>query len=542
MKRISRIVIKVGFILGIAWMGTTAGSDPYAEHPSYQGEYHSGYHEGQSRHDRIYVNLLDLIQLNFRYREEHPRHDGMYQSPPLTEYENFYIEIHSEADFYEPLGEYGRWVVIEPHGRCWVPERIESDWRPYCNGQWVRTDAGWYWESDEPWSWATYHYGRWDWSPRYGWLWVPQTEWAPAWVTWRQGEGYFGWAPLPPSARFSVSGFVEFRETDISPRAFVFVEERRFLERVRPTTVIVNNTTIINKTVNITNVTVVNKTVFNEGPRTEVVEQVSGRKIQAVPFRELRQKQEYKIANKQRIFGQEMKVPASNQKGQEIYGQKNAAQFSRPNEGKQAFENKGHKKQSEQSSYVFSPIQPQPEAKQDPVIKGPAKQKNGKHGNNRQKGATQFSRPNEGNQAFENKGHKKQSGQGNRVFSPIQPKPETEQNPVVKGSEKQRAEKHGHNREKGATQFSRPNEGKQDFKNMGHKKQSGQGNRVFSPIQPKPETKQNPVVKGSAEQRAEQHGNNRETRVKGLEKDGQQEEQSRQVKAKKVHKKKGEQN
>ena len=79
----------------------------------------------------------------------------------------------------------------------------------------------------------------------------------------------------------------------IPPRAFVFVEEKRFLEPVRPQNVTVNNnTTIINKTVNITNVKVVNNTVINEGPRTQIIEQASGRKIAPVPVHELRRKEE----------------------------------------------------------------------------------------------------------------------------------------------------------------------------------------------------------------------------------------------------------
>lgn len=41
---------------------------------------------------------------------------------------------------------------------------------------------------------------------------------------------------------------------------------------VRPTTVIVNQTTIINKTVNITKIQVVNKTIINTGPRTELIQ------------------------------------------------------------------------------------------------------------------------------------------------------------------------------------------------------------------------------------------------------------------------------
>ena len=209
------------------------------------------------------------------------------------------VVIQSENDFYEPLGAHGQWVVVTGYGRCWRPARVEVGWRPYSNGYWQRTDAGWYWASEEPWGWATYHYGRWDFHGEFGWIWVPQTQWAPAWVSWREGGGYVGWAPLRPSARIGVSIGVGVREPAFESRAFVFVEHRRMLEPVRPKTVIVNNTTIINQTVNITKVTVVNKTVINEGPRAEVIERESGRKIQAVPAHEIRRKEEAAVAGRQ---------------------------------------------------------------------------------------------------------------------------------------------------------------------------------------------------------------------------------------------------
>ena len=202
------------------------------------------------------------------------------------------VEIHAESDFYEPLTPHGEWVVIGGYGRCWRPGGVEAGWRPYCNGNWQRTEAGWYWASDEPWAWATYHYGRWDFTAQFGWYWVPQTQWAPAWVSWHEGGGYIGWAPLLPSVRVSATGFVGFNIALISPQAFVFVEQRRFADPIRPTTVVLNNTTIINKTVTITNIRIVNNTVINEGPATAVIEKASGRKVQAVPVQELRHKQE----------------------------------------------------------------------------------------------------------------------------------------------------------------------------------------------------------------------------------------------------------
>jgi len=187
------------------------------------------------------------------------------------------VEIHAVSDFYEPLTPQGEWVVIGSYGRCWRPHHVEADWRPYCNGYWQRTDDGWYWVSDEPWAWATYHYGRWNFTDEYGWYWVPQTQWAPAWVSWHEGGGYIGWAPLYPSG-----------VRVISPRAYVFVEERHFMDPVRSSTAIAYNTTIINRT------------VINEGPATTVIEKASGRKVQAVPVQELRHKEEAPVVARQR--------------------------------------------------------------------------------------------------------------------------------------------------------------------------------------------------------------------------------------------------
>lgn len=202
------------------------------------------------------------------------------------------IVIHSASDFYDPLAPFGQWVDVGGYGRCWRPIRVEADWRPYSNGHWQETDAGWYWVSEEPWAWATYHYGRWDWTLNFGWVWVPQTQWAPAWVAWREGGGYVGWAPLPPTATFVVGGGVVFRDASFEPRAFVFVNERDLLQPVRRGKFMVNNTIVINKTVNITKIRVVNRTVVNEGPRADQIEKVSGHKIEPLAIRDLRRKDE----------------------------------------------------------------------------------------------------------------------------------------------------------------------------------------------------------------------------------------------------------
>ena len=202
---------------------------------------------------------------------------GVGVSLPSVEVNLPSVEIRTVSDFDEPLAPQGDWVVIGSYGRCWRPGHVARDWRPYSEGSWQRTDAGWYWVSDEPWAWATYHYGRWNFTDGDGWYWVPQTQWAPAWVSWHEGGGYIGWAPLQPPG-----------VTVILPQAYVFVEDRHFMEPVSRSTVVVNNTTIINKTV-----------INNQGPDTAVIEKAGGRKIAAVPVQELRHKQEAAVVAKQ---------------------------------------------------------------------------------------------------------------------------------------------------------------------------------------------------------------------------------------------------
>jgi hypothetical protein len=193
------------------------------------------------------------------------------------------FRINAVADFHAPLATHGAWIEVGSYGRCWRPAHVAVGWRPYCYGHWVWTDCGWYWVSDEPWAWACYHYGSWAYDSHHGWIWMPGIEWAPAWVTWRVGGGYCGWAPLAPH------GIV------VAPQAFVFVEARHFHNPVRPSTVIVNNSAVIGKTTvshNIKRETRAfadvgsKKVVVNDGPGLAVVENATGKKIRQVPVRE----------------------------------------------------------------------------------------------------------------------------------------------------------------------------------------------------------------------------------------------------------------
>ena len=102
-------------------------------------------------------------------------------------------------DFRVALEGYGQWTIHQRWGDVWIPDNMPADWQPYRLGQWAYTEEwGWYWDSEEDFGWITYHYGRWIFDRGMGWIWVPRNEWAPAWVDWRQGDDFVGWAPLPP--------------------------------------------------------------------------------------------------------------------------------------------------------------------------------------------------------------------------------------------------------------------------------------------------------------------------------------------------------
>jgi hypothetical protein len=118
------------------------------------------------------------------------------------------------------LSPHGDWLVVQPYGLVWRPSvvAVGEDFVPYTTGgRWEYTDLGWSFETVWEWGWLPFHYGRWA-TTEVGWVWVPGTEWAPAWVDWRMGGGYVGWAPLGPGA------------TAAGTFGWSFVEERFFLE------------------------------------------------------------------------------------------------------------------------------------------------------------------------------------------------------------------------------------------------------------------------------------------------------------------------
>ncbi len=195
----------------------------------------------------------------------------------------------SYQTFYDALSPYGIWVDDPDYGYAWVPS-AGPDFQPYrTNGHWVYTDYGWTWVSDYQWGWAPFHYGRWRYSDEFGWLWVPGYTWGPAWVAWRQSEGYYGWAPLGPppvrrGVRESIGFSFSFGDAPVTAARWCFVPAAYVASPViatyyvppARTTVIYNNTTIIHNTyvnnnvVNNNGTTTNNTAVVNNANRTEV--------------------------------------------------------------------------------------------------------------------------------------------------------------------------------------------------------------------------------------------------------------------------------
>jgi hypothetical protein len=183
------------------------------------------------------------------------------------------------AYFHDDLAPYGTWIEVTEYGPCWQPSDCPPDWRPYTLGHWDYTvDGGWVWISDEPFGWCCYHYGRWAFVASYGWCWVPGRDWCGAWVVWRHGGGYCGWAPMPPVG-LGVAVSVEIGEP---PHwAFSFCEERFIVDvNLREHCVpVTQNITLINITRNITRVDRVNGRPFNRGPDVGAIEKAIGRPL-----------------------------------------------------------------------------------------------------------------------------------------------------------------------------------------------------------------------------------------------------------------------
>jgi hypothetical protein len=175
--------------------------------------------------------------------------------------------------FYDELSPYGTWIQDEQYGYVWRPDVDQSEFRPYyTNGHWVMTEYGNTWVSDYDWGWAPFHYGRWV-TDRYNqWLWIPDTTWGPAWVNWRTGGGYYGWAPLGPSLNISV-GF------DIPSFWWVFIPQNNIYYDRYPRYNWNRNSRYLRRTTVINNVYVYNRSRYYTGPSRDDIRRVTRRDV-----------------------------------------------------------------------------------------------------------------------------------------------------------------------------------------------------------------------------------------------------------------------
>ncbi|OGT21679.1 MAG: hypothetical protein A2V90_00355 [Gammaproteobacteria bacterium RBG_16_57_12] len=195
------------------------------------------------------------------------------------------VDIHSDVGlFYQELAPFGEWISTPQYGHIWIPNSTPLGWRPYTLGHWSYNErVGWIWISYWQWGWATFHYGRWINHPDYGWAWIPGTDWAPAWVAWRSGNGWIGWAPLPPEAAWEdnkgLTGSMEKIEKHIPFHAWSFVPQDAIFSRELHTREIImsaRNVTVLPLTKPVTRYEAVNHQVINHGADIEQLRMTAG--------------------------------------------------------------------------------------------------------------------------------------------------------------------------------------------------------------------------------------------------------------------------
>jgi len=204
-----------------------------------------------------------------------PGYDNGYNNQPGYNNQQGYNQYSGQPqDFYNELGPYGQWVQTPQYGTVWIPN-VPQGFQPYAtNGHWVVTEYGNTWVSDYAWGWGPFHYGRWFQDPRMGWAWVPGYDWGPAWVSWRSGGGYYGWAPLGPGMNINVNLNIPANYWVFVPQVYITSPNIYSYYVPRPRVVnIYQNTTIIN------NVYRSNNRAYAYGPHRDEIERVTRRSV-----------------------------------------------------------------------------------------------------------------------------------------------------------------------------------------------------------------------------------------------------------------------
>ncbi|KXK47807.1 MAG: hypothetical protein BWX95_00635 [Bacteroidetes bacterium ADurb.Bin141] len=215
--------------------------------------------------------------------------------------------------FYDYLSPFGRWVEIPDEGYCWIPD-VPAGFVPYnTNGHWVFTDEGTAWVSYYDWGWAPFHYGRWFYDDFYGWVWLPDTEWAPAWVCWRHGGGYFGWYPLAPGWSININfAFIN----KIPDNRWMFCREND-LFHPRINKVILHssdNIKIIHQTTVINHITTVHNVTYASGPERQEIRDTKFKEVPVYKIQKMEKPGRHVIVNNNiKMYRPEIMKPRENE-------------------------------------------------------------------------------------------------------------------------------------------------------------------------------------------------------------------------------------
>ena len=189
--------------------------------------------------------------------------------------------------FYDQLSPYGQWIEYSDYGYVWLPD-AGSEFVPYStDGHWILTDYGWTWASDYEWGWATFHYGRWSFNDSFGWFWVPDNEWGPAWVNWREADGYYGWSPMEPGVTLSMSfdrGYDSHNDHWLFVRNMDFERDdiHNYYVNRSENDRIVRNSSVIRRTFNDRT----RNSTYAAGPSREAVQKATGRTVRSFAVQE----------------------------------------------------------------------------------------------------------------------------------------------------------------------------------------------------------------------------------------------------------------
>ncbi len=179
-----------------------------------------------------------------------------------------------------------------------VPDAT-PEYVPYSNGQWVNSDAGWYFKAPTPVEEAVSHYGRWVNSDGI-WLWVPGRVWSPAWVDWKQNDEFVSWAPLPPSS-YIINNIIT--PPVIDDNNYVIVDRKYFLEPKIYTYYnpyyTDGNKVLVSDLKRTDGIVVVNNTIINRGPDVNIIEKIYGKTIEMVKIQRVANNNEVKYADKE---------------------------------------------------------------------------------------------------------------------------------------------------------------------------------------------------------------------------------------------------